>query len=58
MKDDSNIMTSHNSRNASKSRNESDNRAANTVWTPSKAGMLAKTVYSNSMEGGQQQQRQ
>jgi hypothetical protein len=44
MKDDSNIMTSHNSRNASKSRNESDNRAANTVWMPSKAGKLAKTV--------------
>jgi hypothetical protein len=24
------------------SRNESNNRTANTVWTPSKAGMLAK----------------
>jgi hypothetical protein len=44
IKDDSYIMTSHNSRNASKSRKESDNRTANTVWTPSKAGMLAKTV--------------
>ncbi len=46
IKDDSNIMTAHNSRNGSKSRNESNNRAAgaNTVWTPSKAGMLAKTV--------------
>jgi hypothetical protein len=37
-------MTAHNSRNASNSRNESNNRTANTVWTPSKAGMLAKTV--------------
>jgi hypothetical protein len=44
IKDDSNIMTAHNSRNASNSRNESNNRTANTVWTPSKAGMLAKTV--------------
>jgi hypothetical protein len=44
IKDDSNIMTSHNSRNACNSRNESNNRTANTVWTPSKAGMLAKTV--------------
>jgi hypothetical protein len=43
-KDDSNIMTAHNSRNASNSRSESNNRTANTVWTPSKAGMLAKTV--------------
>ena len=44
IKDDSNIMTAHNSRNASNSRNESNNRTANTVWTPSKVGMLAKTV--------------
>jgi hypothetical protein len=44
IKDDSNIMTVYNSKNASKSRNESNNRTANTVWTPSKAGMLAKTV--------------
>jgi hypothetical protein len=44
IKDDSNIMTAHNSRNACNSRNESNNRIANTVWTPSKAGMLAKTV--------------
>ncbi len=44
IKDDSNIMTAHNSRNASNSRNESNNRTANTVWTPSKAGMLANTV--------------
>jgi hypothetical protein len=44
IKDDSNIMTAHNSRNASNSRNESNNRTASTVWTPSKAGMLAKTV--------------
>jgi hypothetical protein len=44
IKDDSNIMTAHNSSNASNSRNESNNRTANRVWTPSKAGMLAKTV--------------
>jgi hypothetical protein len=30
--------------NASNSRSESNNRTANTVWTPSEAGMLAKTV--------------
>jgi hypothetical protein len=44
IKDDSNIMTVRNSKNASNSRNEGNNRTANTVWTPSKAGMLAKTV--------------
>ncbi len=43
-KDDSNIMTAYNSRNASNIRNKSNNRTANTVWTPSKEGMLAKTV--------------
>jgi hypothetical protein len=37
-----NIMTAHNSRNTSNS--TSNNRTANTVWMPSKAGMLAKTV--------------
>jgi hypothetical protein len=37
-------MTVHISSNASNSRNESNNRTPNTVWTPSKAGMLAKTV--------------
>ena len=37
-------MTAHNIRNGSNSRNESNNRTANTVWTPIKAGMLAKTV--------------
>jgi hypothetical protein len=37
-------MTTHNSRNASNSKNESNNRTANIVWTPPKAGMLAKTV--------------
>ncbi len=42
--DDSNIITAHNSRNASNNRNECNNRTANTVWTPPKAGMLAKTV--------------
>jgi hypothetical protein len=31
-------MTAHNSRN------ESNNRTANIVWTPSEAGMFAKTV--------------
>jgi hypothetical protein len=44
IKNDNNIMTAQNSRNAGNSRNESNNRTANTVWTPSKAGMLAKTV--------------
>jgi hypothetical protein len=44
IKDDSNIMTTHNSIKASNSKNESNNRSANTVWTPPKAGMLAKTV--------------
>jgi hypothetical protein len=36
IKDDSNIMIGHNSRNASNSMNESNNRTANTVWTPPK----------------------
>jgi hypothetical protein len=40
-KDD--IMTAHNSRNASNNRNKSDYRTANTVWMPSKAGMLLKS---------------
>jgi hypothetical protein len=31
-KDDSNIMTTHNSRNASNSRNEIDNRTTIKVW--------------------------
>ncbi len=31
IKDDSNIMTAHNSRNASNNRNESNNRTASTV---------------------------
>ena len=56
IKDDSNIMTAHNSRNASNSRNDSKNRTSKTVWTPSKAGMLAKDIEAdNSMERGQQQ---
>jgi hypothetical protein len=42
-KDDSNIMTAHNSRKASNSRNESDNRTANTVWMTAKAGMVLKS---------------
>jgi hypothetical protein len=37
-------MTPHNSRNASNRSNESNIRTANTVWTPSKAGILAKKV--------------
>jgi hypothetical protein len=37
-------MTAHKSRNASNSRNESNNTTANTLWTPAKAGMLAKVV--------------
>jgi hypothetical protein len=37
-------MTTHNSRNASNRSNESNIRTSNTVWTPSKAGILAKTV--------------
>jgi hypothetical protein len=36
-------MTSYNCRNASNSRNKSDNRTANTVWMPAKAGMLSKS---------------
>jgi hypothetical protein len=36
-KDDSNIMTAHNSRN------ESDNRTANTVWMTAKADVLLKS---------------
>jgi hypothetical protein len=43
IKDDSNIMTAHNCRSTSNIRNECNNRTANKVWTPSKAGMLAKT---------------
>jgi hypothetical protein len=34
------IMTAHNSRNASNSRNDSKNRTAKTVWTPSKSAEL------------------
>jgi hypothetical protein len=37
-------MTVHNSRKASNSRNECNNRAANTVWTTAKAGMHGKVV--------------
>jgi hypothetical protein len=39
-----NSRHTNNTRNESNIRNESNNRIANTVWTPSKAGMLAKTV--------------
>jgi hypothetical protein len=49
--DDSNIRTIHSSRNASKSSNE-NNRTADTVWAPSKAGMLAKTVKPTAAYGG------
>jgi hypothetical protein len=41
-------MTAHNSRNASNSRNESDNRIANTVWMTAKAGMLLKSDMSTA----------
>ncbi len=37
-------MTAHSSRKVGNSRNKSNNRTANTVLTPSKAGMFAKTV--------------
>jgi hypothetical protein len=52
-------MTSHNSRDTINGRNESSNRTANTVGTPSKAGMLAKVVVvvGNSMQGSHLQQR-
>jgi hypothetical protein len=43
-KDDSNSLTAHNSINAGNSRNESNNRVANTVGTPTIAGMLAKEM--------------
>jgi hypothetical protein len=42
-KDDSKNMTAHNIRNASNSMNERDNRAANTVWMETRAGMLVKS---------------
>ncbi len=37
-------MFERNSRNANNSRNESNNMTTNTVWTLSKAGIIAKTV--------------
>jgi hypothetical protein len=43
-KDDSNNMTAQNSRNASNSRIESNSRTANTVGTPTIAGILAKVM--------------
>ncbi len=43
IKNDSIIMTAHNSRKARNSTNESNNRTANTVWAPAKAGMPAQT---------------
>jgi hypothetical protein len=49
--DDSNIMTAHNSRNASKSRNESDNRTANTVWMTAKAGMMLNSEMTAAAAG-------
>jgi hypothetical protein len=42
-KNDSNIVTAHNSRNASNSSNDSDNRTTNTVWMTAKAEMLLKS---------------
>jgi hypothetical protein len=47
-KDDRNIMTAHYSRNASNSRNKIDNRTANTVWMPTKAGMLLKSEMTTA----------
>jgi hypothetical protein len=43
IRNDSIIMTAHNSRKARNSRDESNNRTANTVWTPAKARMPAQT---------------
>jgi hypothetical protein len=40
-KDDSNNMTTHNSRNASYSINESNSRTTNTIGTPTTEEMLA-----------------
>jgi hypothetical protein len=48
--DDSNIIVAHNSRNACNSRNESNNRTAKTLWTPEKAGILAKLVKTACRE--------
>ncbi len=53
-----NIMTAYNSRNPSNSRNESNNRTVNTVWTLSKAGILAKTVKPATAMRRLQQLRQ
>jgi hypothetical protein len=39
IKDVCNIMTTHNSRKESNSRNESKNSTAKTIWKPVKAGM-------------------
>jgi hypothetical protein len=43
IKNDNIIMIAHNSIKARNSRNESNNRTANAVRTPAKAGMLAQT---------------
>jgi hypothetical protein len=69
-KDDSIILTAHNSTNPS-NRNKSNNRTANTVGTLEKAKMLAKVVKpttacrdtssssrNSQLEHQQQQQRQ
>ncbi len=48
LKNDNIIMTAHNSRKARYSRNESNNRTANTVRTPAKAGMLAQTKLATA----------
>jgi hypothetical protein len=39
-----NIMTAYSSRKANNSRNKRNYSTANTVWTPAKAGMLAKVA--------------
>jgi hypothetical protein len=51
-------MTAHNSRKASNSRNESNNRTTNAVWTLSKSGILEKTVKPATEWRRQQQLRQ
>jgi hypothetical protein len=49
-KDNSNIMTTHNSRNAGNSKNEIDNRTAITVWMTAAAGTKASSWMSSAVE--------
>ncbi len=57
IKNDSIIMTAHNSRKARNSRNESNKRTANTVRT-SKSRDACTNRAGYSRERGQQQQKQ